>query len=70
MKKRFIRLFALLLCAVMVLGMVPGQVGAVVLEGASAVLLSAFRDKPDALYYDFEDCGDEKLLDTVGITNR
>ena len=33
MKKRFIRLFALLLCAVMVLGMVPGRVGAVVLEG-------------------------------------
>ena len=39
--------------------------GAVVLEGASTVLLDAFRDRPDTLYYDFEDCGDEKLLDAV-----
>ncbi len=39
--------------------------GAVVLEGASTVLLGAFRDKPDMLYHDFEDCGDEKLLDAV-----
>lgn len=39
--------------------------GAVVLEGASAVLLGAYRDKPDVLYHDFEDCGDEKLLDAV-----
>ena len=39
--------------------------GAVALEGASTVLLGAFQDKPDTLYYDFEDCGDETLLDAV-----
>ena len=39
--------------------------GAVVLEGASTALVGAFRDKPDVLYHDFEDCGNEKLLDAV-----
>ena len=39
--------------------------GAVVLEGASTVLVDAFRDKPDVLYHDFEDCGNEKLLDAI-----
>ncbi len=39
--------------------------GAVLLEGASTALVKALRDRPEMLYTDFEDCGDEALLAAV-----
>ena len=39
--------------------------GAVMLNGASTVLLDALRDRPEALYADFADCGNDALLSAV-----
>lgn len=39
--------------------------GAVVMEGASTVLLHALREHPERLWEDFEDCGNDPLLDAV-----
>lgn len=39
--------------------------GAVVMEGASTVLLHALQEHPERLWEDFEDCGNDELLDAV-----
>ena len=41
--------------------------GAVLMEGSSTALLSALRDRPDMLYEDFADCGDEALQSAVAM---
>lgn len=39
--------------------------GAVLMEGASTALLHAMRERPELLYEDFADCGNEALLNAV-----
>lgn len=41
--------------------------GAVLMEGSSHVLLSALKNRPELLYEDFADCGNDELLDDVNL---
>lgn len=41
--------------------------GAVLMEGSSHVLLSALKNRPELLYEDFVDCGNDELLDDVNV---
>lgn len=41
--------------------------GAVILEGATTVLLSTLREHPEMLWEDFADCGNEELISAVDM---